>query len=67
MSLIVIGIGTGGTRHSERELEKHEQRDRREDDVGGQGCRENVGCSGEGAERDKDWRKSSVRGLKSKK
>jgi len=35
MSLAETRTGTEGTRHSEWELEEHEQRDRREDDVSG--------------------------------
>ena len=35
MSWVEIDFGKEGTRHSEWELEEHEQRDRWEDDVGG--------------------------------
>jgi hypothetical protein len=40
MSLIEIGFKKVGAHHSEWELEKHEQRDRWEDDIRGQGVGE---------------------------
>ena len=60
MSLAAVGIGIEKTCHSERKLEKHEQRDRREDDIRSQGSRRDVGCSCEGTERDEDWKKLSI-------
>jgi hypothetical protein len=57
---------TKGTRHPERELKKHEQRDCWEDDVGSQRSWGYVGRSGEGAKRDEDWDKLSIRAAMSK-
>ena len=64
MNWTELDVSKGGTHHCEWELEKHEQRERWEDDVGGQGCRGDISCSGEGAECDKDWKKLSIRGVK---